>query len=132
MKETRNKGIILQPNKDGTFITNIYVDANFAGGWGSKLGTNPDSVKSRTGYIINVANVPILWISCMQGGIACSTMEAEYIVLSMSLRAAIPFLNLLKEVANGLKYNKARQLTFAATVHEDNQGALILACLEPG
>ena len=68
----------------------------------------------------------------MQGGIACSTMEAEYTALSMSLQAAIPFFNLLKKVANVLKYNKARQLTFAATVHEDNQGALILAHLEPG
>ena len=74
----------------------------------------------------------ILWISRMQGGIACSTMEADYTALSMSLRAAIPFLDLLKEVATGLNYTKSRQLTFAATVHEDNQGALILARLEPG
>ena len=132
LKGTHDKGIILRPNKEGIFVTNIYVDANFAGGWGTELGTNPDSVKSRTGYIIDVANVPILWISRMQGGIACSTMEAEYTALSMSLRAAIPFLDLLKEVATGLNYTKSRQLTFAATVHEDNQGALILARLEPG
>ena len=132
LKGTADKRIILRPNKDGTFITNVYVDASFASGWGTELGTNPDSVKSRTGYIIDVANCPILWISRMQGGIACSTMEAEYTALSMSLRAAIPFLDLLKEVAKGLHYNKKRLLTFAATAHEDNQRALILAKLEPG
>ena len=60
LKGTADKRIILRPNKDGTFITNVYVDASFASGWGTELGTNPDSVKSRTGYIIDVANCPIL------------------------------------------------------------------------
>ena len=31
-----------------------------------------------------------------------------------------------------MHFHKQKQLTFKSTVHEDNQGALILAKLEPG
>ena len=132
LKGTADKGIIFRPSTDGTFKTDIYVDASFADGWGTELGTNPDSVKSRTGYIIEVANCPVLWISKMQSTIATSTMEAEYTALSMALRAAIPYLDLLNNVTTGLMFTKDRPVSFIATVHEDNRGALILSTLEPG
>ena len=117
---------------DNLFKTNVYVDASFACGWGTELATNPESVKSRTGYIIEIAGCPVLWVSKMQKSVACSTMEAEYTALSMALRAAIPLLDLIAEVAKGLRHTKLHLLTFKATVHKDNQGALILAQLEPG
>jgi len=132
LKGTADKGLILHPSKETLFKTNVFVDASFADGWGTELGTNPDSVKSRTGYIVEVANCPVLWISKMQSTIATSTMEAEYTALSMALRAVIPYLDILKEVAKGLQYTKGRTLSFIATIHEDNQGALILSKLEPG
>ena len=103
----------------------VYVDAAFACGWGSEEGTNPDSVKSRTGYIIEIANCPVLWVSKLQSTIATSTMESEYTALSMALRAAIPLLAVVSSVTKGLNYLKHQQLTFKATVHEDNQGALL-------
>jgi hypothetical protein len=59
-------------------------------------------------------------------------MESEYTALSMALRAAIPLIADTKAVANGLAFTRDRILTFKATVHEDNQGAIILANLEPG
>ena len=65
LKGAADKGIIFRLSTDGTFKTNIDVDASFADGWRTKLSTNLDSVKSRTGYIIEVAYCPVLWISKM-------------------------------------------------------------------
>ena len=133
LKGTLDNGLILKPSHDSSsFQMDVYVDAAFACGWGSEEGTNPDSVKSRTGYIIEIANCPVLWVSKLQSTIATSTMESEYTALSMALRAAIPLLAVVSSVTKGLNYLKHQQLTFKATVHEDNQGALILANLEPG
>jgi hypothetical protein len=132
LKGTSSKGIILQPINLSQLNIDVYVDAAFACGWNSECGTNPDSVKSRTGYIIEVAGCPVLWVSKLQSTIATSTMESEYTALSMALRAAIPLIAVTKAVANGLAFTRERILTFKATVHEDNQGAIILANLEPG
>jgi hypothetical protein len=132
LKGTASKGIILQPVNLNTLNIDVYVDAAFACGWGSKCGANPESVKSRTGYIIEVAGCPVLWVSKLQSTLATSTMESEYTALSMALQAAIPLIAVTKAVANGLVFTRYRILTFKATVHKDNQGAIILANLEPG
>lgn len=114
------------------FQMDIYVDAAFACGWGTELGTNPDSVKSRTGYIIEVMGCSVIWCSKLQTSIATSTMESEYTALSMSLRAAIPLLSVLQAITKGLNLQNESLVTFRATLHEDNLGALTLANLEPG
>jgi hypothetical protein len=132
LKGTAAKGIILKPINLSKLNIDVYVDAAFACGWGTECGTNPESVKSRTGYIIEIADCPVLWVSKLQSTIATSTMESEYTALSMALRAAIPLIAVTKSVTAGLAYTRDRILTFKATVHEDNQGALILANLEPG
>ena len=36
------------------------ADASFASGWGVELCSNPDSVKSRTGFIVEIANCPVI------------------------------------------------------------------------
>jgi hypothetical protein len=82
----------------------VYVDAAFACGWESECGTNPESVKSQTGYIIEFAGCPVLWVSKLQSTIATSTMESEYTALSMALCAAIPLIAITKAVANGLAF----------------------------
>ena len=56
----------------------------------------------------------------------------RYTALSMALRAAIPLLAVISSVTKRLNYLKHQQLSFKATIREDNQGALILANLEPG
>ena len=131
LKGTINKGLILRPSNTETLNVELYIDAAFACGWGSEEGTNPDSVKSRTGYIIEIANCPVLWVSKLQSTIATSTMESEYTALSMALRAFIPLYEVVKSVVRGLSYTKPTEISFKATVHEDNQGALILAELDP-
>ena len=52
LKGTIKEGLILKPNTttDKCKI-DIYVAAAFTSGWGTEQGTNPDSVKSHTGFI---------------------------------------------------------------------------------
>ena len=50
----------------------------------------------------------------------------------MSLRAAIPLMAVTSAIKEGLDFVHPRLLTFKATIHEDNMGALRLAQLEPG
>ena len=61
------------------------MDAAFASGRGTELGTNPDNIKSRTGYIKEIINCPVLWVSLLQTTIATSTIESEYTAILMAL-----------------------------------------------
>ena len=108
-----------------------YVDADFAGLWPHEDKLDPVCVKSRTGHVICFANCPIVWKSRLQDTIALSTMEAEHMALSSAMKELIPFQELFRGVAGtiGLETSKT---TFRTSVHEDNEGALTLAKLEPG
>ena len=132
MKGTSEQELILQPKDAELFKTDVFVDASFASGWGVESSANPDCVKSRTGYIIEIASCPVLWMSVMQTTIATSTMESEYTALSQACQAVIPLLAVIDSATKGLTFTKRKRLTFKATIHEDNMGALILAKLEPG
>ena len=59
-------------------------------------------------------------------------MELEYTAMSRALWSVIPLLAVIESVSGGLNYDKHKLLTFKATVHKDNQGALILANIEDG
>ena len=72
------------------------------------------------------------WKSKLQTDIATSTMEAEYSALSMALRAAIPLLEVMRYVVSVFAATRQVLTKFKTSVHEDNQGALRLARLEPG
>jgi hypothetical protein len=133
LKGTIDKGLILKPNlKETTFKIDVYVDAAFASGWGTELGSNPDSVRSRTGYIVEVMGCSVVWCSKLQPCITPSTMESEYTALSMALRATIPLMAVTASINKGLNFAATKFLQFKATVHEDNMGALKLSHLEPG
>jgi hypothetical protein len=89
-------------------------------------------VNSRTGFKVEIMGCPIQWTSKLQTNIAKSTMEAEYTALSIALRAAIPFLDVIKYVVRSFNVTSSSLLTFKTTVHEDNQGSLRLANMESG
>ena len=130
LKGTSEQGLILQPKDAMLLKTDFYVNASFACGSGVESSANPDCVKSCTGYIIKIASCPVLWVSVMQTTIATSTMESEYTALSQACRAVIPLLAVINSTTNGLSFTKRKQLTFKATIHEDNMGgALILSHL---
>ena len=122
---TRDKGMIYEP-KEQSF--DCYVDANFSGNWHpDKAADDPDTARSRTGYVICYANCPIIWASKMQVPVALSTTEAEYIALSTALREVIPIMELLKEMkAHGFDC-QATVPNVHCTTYEDNSGCLILA-----
>jgi hypothetical protein len=122
---TRDKGLIFNP-KDQSF--DCHVDADFAGAWDKEEALeDPDTARSRSGFIISYANCPIIWTSKLQTTIALSSTEAEYVSLSLALRDVIPLMGLVKEMqAFGFDCHAT-----APKVHcrafEDNSGALEMA-----
>ena len=59
-----------------------YPDSNFAGLYGYEGSLDPVCVRRRTGFVINVANCPVLWKSQLQTEMVTSTMQAEVIALA--------------------------------------------------
>ena len=122
---TPTNGLILQPS--GDLAIDCYVDADFAGLWTYEHPQNPLCVKSRTGYLITIGGCPLTWCSKLQTEIALSTMEAEYIALSQSMRELLPIRALVREMSLALKFTKIFELRTHSKIFEDNNGALILA-----
>jgi hypothetical protein len=128
--KTENEGLIYTPLDE--FAIDCFVDADFAGLWGYKNPLEPSVAKSRTGFVICIANCPVIWTSKLQSSIALSTMEAEYNALSTAMRDLLPFRNVVTTVARSVGLNDEIVSSFKTTVHEDNSGCLTLANLEPG
>ena len=119
-----DRGIVYKVDKSKGI--EVYVDADFAGGWSCADSDNADNVLSRTGFTICYANCPIIWCSKLQTEIALSTAEAEYIAMSHALRDTIPIQNLIKEIS--CIFQLPEPITdFCITVHEDNLSAISMA-----
>jgi hypothetical protein len=97
---TVNRGLIIRPTTN--LKVDCYVDADFAGIFNMEDENDPRSVRSRTGFILTLVEVPILWKSKLQPLIALSTMEAEYITLSTALRSLLPVKEVLRTVTTAL------------------------------
>ena len=126
LKATRDKGLIIKP--DATRSIDVYVDADFSGNWDKEgAQSDRDTARSRHGYFVMYNGCPMIWKSQLQGEIALSSTESEYIGLSYALREVIPIMGLLKEL-------KSRGFEVGDTVpkvhckvFEDNSGALEMA-----
>jgi hypothetical protein len=131
LKGTLDKGLILTPSEK--LKIDCYPDADFAGLWNRDNVQDPHCVRSRTGYVINLADCPVLWKSRLQTEIALSTMEAEYVALSTSCRDLFPIIDLTKEICSIFEMDVIINDTadMHIRVHEDNVGALALGKLEP-
>ena len=68
----------------------------------------------------------MLWCSKLQTQISLSTLEAEYLALSQSMRELIPSRNIIQEVMEhyGTPF---KTITTHSTVFEDNEGAIKVA-----
>ena len=64
LKATGDHGLVLNPPKE--LKVNCHPDADFAGMYGHKNSSDPSCVKSRTGFVITVANCPVFWQSKLQ------------------------------------------------------------------
>ena len=122
----RQGGLILRP--DQTKSLEVYVDADFAGAWDKSLaGIDKDTARSRHGYIITYAGIPICWKSQLQQENALSRTQSEIMGLSYALREAIPIIELLRE-AQGYGFNVYKEGTKVhCKVFEDNSGAVEIA-----
>ena len=118
LKGTRKKGLIMAPTKKVQL--DLWVDADFAGLWGHESPDSPMSVYSRTGYVITLGNVPIIWKSKLQTEIALSTMEAEYIAASTAMRELLPLRETFASVTTAMDIPNVPVST-ASSVWEDNE-----------
>ena len=57
---TRYKVLILNPSSS-IFGVELFPDAEFVGICGHENTTDPLCVKIRTGFVITIANLPVLW-----------------------------------------------------------------------
>jgi hypothetical protein len=125
LKQTSERGMIMNPSTDICKI-DAYPDADFAGMYGHEKPVDPSCVKSRTGFVITFADVPILWKSQLQTETALSTMEAEIIALLACCRDLFPIIDMVESVTSSVKL-PIGETTMKLSVHEDNSGALVLA-----
>jgi hypothetical protein len=137
---SKTKGMTLTPSNQ--LSVDCFVDADFAGLWNHEDAQDSVSVKSRSGYLIMFMGCPLIWGSKLQTQIALSTMEAEYIALSLAMRELIALREILKDIyvnvlvdPKGL--DKINYTTVAKTfgklpqsiVHEDNEACLKFASI---
>ena len=129
LKATRDKGMILNPSSE--LRVDCYPDADFAGLYGYESPTDPSCVRSRTGFVITVANCPVLWVSRLQESTALSTMQAEVNALAHSCRELFPIMDLVEEVGAIVGLPTEDLTSMHVSIHEDNAGALALAQAKP-
>ena len=106
----------------------VHVDADFAGNWvRAEAADDPNTAKSRHGYIVSWSGCPIMWASQLQTETALSSTESEFIGLSTALRAVIPIMELLRELKQqGVPVGETTPKVFCQAF-EDNSGALEIA-----
>jgi hypothetical protein len=131
LKETQNRGMIIKTAEQSgvldlhKFTLDCYVDADFAGLWNYEDVQDPTSVKSRTGFVITLGEIPVQWGSKLQTEVALSTMESEYIAASSALRHLIPLRLILDDMCSAIGVVREPKSTIS-TVWEDNAAALSL------
>jgi hypothetical protein len=60
----RDKGLVITPTRELNIAA--YPDSDFAGLWGHEDSLDPTCVRSQTGFVLNVANCPVLCKSTLQ------------------------------------------------------------------
>ena len=118
LKGTMMDGMIFRPSKN--LRVDCYADADFAGLWGSEDPQDPVCVKLRMGYVVTIANCPLLWVTKLQSEHALSTLHAEYVALSQSIRDLIPLKELIQEVVDALGLPSDVKYVSHSTVFEDS------------
>ena len=124
-----DKGLILDPRND--LSLDFYPAADFTGLWGHEHPHDPDCAHSQPGFVITLAGCPVGWSSKLQTKISLSTMESEYVPMSMVCKDLFPITDLVKELGQYFDLPVKDQSQFHVRIHEDNVGALLLGQLEP-
>ena len=122
LKGTHEQGLTSKPSFNNTSV-DCYVDADFLGLFCTEDAHDPISAKSRTGYVITLANCPLLWVSKLQSEIALSTCESGFVALSQAFCSK----RLLEKSLEGMNLPVQVHYQAKLTVFEDNAAALGLA-----
>ena len=80
LQGTTDNGLVFNPSSK--LVVDCYTDTDFAGLWGHGDTQDPICARSRTVFVVNLSNCPLLWVSKLQTGIALSTLHSEYVELS--------------------------------------------------
>eukprot|EP00804_Cyclotella_cryptica_P020131 CCRYP_014912-RA/>CCRYP_014912-RA protein AED:0.34 eAED:-0.30 QI:0/-1/0/1/-1/0/1/0/430 len=118
LKATRDRGLVLNPSK--LLKVDCYPDADFAGLYGHENPSDPSCVKSRTGFVITVANCPVFWQSKLQTETALSTMEAEIVTLVHSCRELFPIMDMVTLLGTKVDFATPVYTSKQALCHEDD------------
>jgi hypothetical protein len=130
LQSSLDEGIILKPDRHNPAM-DLHVDADLAGSWNINDPEDPNGAKSRTGFLLTFAEVPLLWKSVTQPLIALSSMESEYIALSTGMRSLIHMQALLQEVCSKFNLAYGDKISTISTVFEDNRACKLLATTDP-
>ena len=122
---TRDKGTIFKP--DGSLELNSHSDSDMAGLFKSEPMEDPNSARSRMGYIIFLGGCPLVHKSQLISSICLATAEAECYSLSRCLRALIPIRRTLEELCAKLELEPSLVATISSTAFGDNSASLTLA-----
>jgi hypothetical protein len=104
----------------------VWVDADFAGGWDPSEADNAENIYSRTGFVIYYVGCPVFWQRKLQTEIALLTAEAKYILMSQALRETIPLATLMREMNEIFPFYLPPP-KFIIKVQEDNQSCIAMA-----
>ena len=108
----------------------LYADADFAGTWNAEEQHDPDTARSRTGYVALLGGLPIIWKSQLQVGTALSTAEAEMGALSAGMRALVPLRHIFFEICDNFNI-PAKRVSLISHAYEDNEATLHVATADP-
>jgi len=120
LKATATRGMVINPTRE--LSIDAYPDADFAGMYGHENHCDPSCAKSRSGFVIVFAGVPVMWQSKLQTETALSTMEAEIIALAVCMRELIPIIDMVKSLAVAVGLPSG-DVNMNVSVHEDNSVA---------
>jgi hypothetical protein len=107
-----------------------YIDVDFARLWNREDHNNENCVNSRTGYVLCISKCLVLWITFLQDGTTLSTMDAEYVVISMAMRDLLNFKRLVQTIFMSVGFKKIQQFNILCSVFEYNAGELSSANIE--
>ena len=123
--KTRNKGLLIRPKQQESF--ECWVDADFSDNWDKRIAaSDPNTAKSRSGFVIKHAGVPLVWASKLQTQFALSSAESEYIALSAATHVVKATVYLLEEINDKVVPVKTTPVVICKCF-EDNSAALEMA-----
>ncbi|KAL7460343.1 hypothetical protein ACHAXS_000801 [Conticribra weissflogii] len=102
-----------------------FPDASFTLMYWHEVMDDPICVKSRTGYVIMVANYPITWQSKLQFETALSNTEADIIVLAHGSCKQFPIIDGVSIMGKAIGL-PGGNTNIQVVIHEDNTGAIVL------